>query len=235
MNEAEEIAKAIQESAKFGEKGLEVAEKAGEFFAKIFKEPVAEISGMITDKLRFLRWKRMVEMADEVNGILEKKGIHQTRAVPPKLALPILEEASLEEDNTLKFLWNNLLANAMNPQFNDEIRYGFVEMIKETTGIEATILREFYEILEKEGKLEPLDKIYDYRLNKEQIMDILKINAETYALSANNLMRMQLIAPAVIKAEGIKFGHEPTTIYKGIDAVTMTPLGVRFVEACIKE
>lgn len=54
MNEAEEIAKAIQESAKLGEKGLEIADKAGSFFAKVFKEPIDEISGIITDKLRFI-------------------------------------------------------------------------------------------------------------------------------------------------------------------------------------
>jgi hypothetical protein len=36
MSESEEIAKAIQESAKLGEKGLEIADKAGSFFAKVF-------------------------------------------------------------------------------------------------------------------------------------------------------------------------------------------------------
>jgi hypothetical protein len=39
--------------------------------------------------------------------------------------------------------------------------------------------------------------------------------------------------PAILKG-GVKMGPEPLTIYKGIDAVTLTPLGVKFVEACIK-
>ncbi len=34
MSEAEEIAKAIQESAKLGEKGLEIADKAGSFLPR---------------------------------------------------------------------------------------------------------------------------------------------------------------------------------------------------------
>lgn len=38
----------------------------------------------------------------------------------------------------------------MNPNFNDEIRYGFTEMIKNITGIEALMLNEFYNLLEKE-------------------------------------------------------------------------------------
>jgi len=233
MSEAEEIAKAIQESAKLGEKGLEIADKAGSFFAKVFREPINEISGMITDKLRFIRWKRMVQMADEVNKILEEKKIIDTRAVPPKIALPIIEEASLEDDPNLRYLWNHLLANAMNPNFNDELRYGFIEMIKGITGIEAKLLNEFYEVLRRDGKLRPLSDVFQYSLTKEQIMQALSISADVYAISVNNLMRMQLLSPAILKG-GVKMGPEPLTIYKGIDAVTLTPLGVKFVEACIK-
>lgn len=233
MSEAEEIAKAIQETAKLGEKGLETAEKAGEFIAKVFKEPIAEVSGMITDKLRFVRWKRMVQMSDEVNQILEDKGIKETKAVPPKLALPIFEDSSLEEDPNIQFLWNHLLANAMNPQFNDEIRYGFIEMIKNITAREAQLLNNFYQILQKENRLAPLENLSQYSLKKEPLIQMLGVSADQYALAANNLMRMQLIGPAIMTG-GISMGSEPVTIYKGIDAVTLTPLGVKFVEACIR-
>jgi len=233
MGDAEEIAKAIQETAKLGEKGLEIADKAGTFFAKVFREPIDEVSGMITDKLRFVRWKRMVQMSDEVNKILEDKNVHTTRAVPPKIALPLIEEASLEEDPNLQYLWNHLLANAMNPEFNGEIRYGFVEMIKEITGVEAILLNKFYEILNREGRIRPLSNIFNYSLTKEKLIQILGVSIDDYAVAANNLMRMQLISPAILKG-GARMGSEPLTIYKGIDAVTLTPLGVKFVEACIK-
>lgn len=230
--DAGEIAKAIQETAKLGEKGLEIADKAGSFFAKVFKEPINEISGMITDKLRFIRWKRMVQMADEVNKILDGKNIKDTRAVPPKIALPIMEEATLEEDPNIQYLWNHLLANAMNPNFNDELRYGFIDMIKNITGVEAKILNEFYFILQKENKLNPISSIYDYSIKKEQFLSIFKITPDIYAISVNNLMRLQLVSPAILKG-GVSMGSEPLTIYKGIDAITMTPLGVKFVEACL--
>ena len=134
MSETEEIAKAIQESAKLGQKGLETAEKAATFFAKVFKAPVDEISGMVTDKLRFIRWKRLIQMSEEVDQILKTKGAIHTRAVPPKLALPIFEDATLEEDPKIQDLWNHLLANAMNAEFNSEIRYGFIDMIKGASG-----------------------------------------------------------------------------------------------------
>ena len=246
MSGVEEIAKVIQEKAKLGQKGLSIAEKVGGFFAKLFKEPAVEVSGMITDKLRFIRWKRMIEITDEVNAILAQRGIVETRAVTPKIALPIMEEASLEDNPDIRFLWNHLLANAMDPSFNGEIRYGFVDMIKNITGLEAKILNDFYNLLQKNDSIRPIVRAYNYSINKEQIIEDLMISEEEYAIAVNNLMRLQLISPAVIKSSGISLsasalsptvsyglGEKPT-IFKGIDAITMTPLGVRFVEACIK-
>jgi len=234
MNETEEIAKAIQETAKLGEKGLETAQKIGGFFAKVFKEPIYEISGLITDKLRFVRWKRLVNMSEEVNKILSDRGVSETKAVPPKLALPIFEDSSLEDDQNIQHLWNHLLANAMDPGFNDEIRYGFIDMIKNITGTEARLLALFYNTLQQENKLTPLASIHQYSIDKEQLIGLLKLTPDQYSIAANNLMRMQLIGPAVIKASSISIGKESMTIFKGIDVVTLTPLGVKFVEACIK-
>jgi len=233
MSETEEIAKAIQETAKLGQSGLEIADKAGSFLAKVFKEPAYEISGIIHDKLRFIRWKNMVRMSEEVDKILKEKQVTSTRTVQLKMALPILEEASLEDDPSLQSLWNHLLANAMNPDFNDEIRYGFIDMIKNITGIEARILSELYNSLERDDRLLPLNHIHKYSFKEENIIMNLQISPDLYAISINNLMRMQLLSPAVFKG-GMSIGGEAVTIFKGIEAVTMTPLGVKFVEACMK-
>ncbi len=62
MSDAEEIAKAVQSVANFGDKALETSQKVGGFLARVFKEPIQEISGMVTDKLRFVRWQRLVAM-----------------------------------------------------------------------------------------------------------------------------------------------------------------------------
>jgi len=233
-DETKEIAKAVQSVAKLGEKSLDTAEKLGSFFSRVFHGPIQEVSGIITDKLRFVRWRRLVQMSDEVNIILERRGLKETRAVPPKLALPIMEDGSLEEDKTLQQLWNELLANAMDPQFNGELRYGFIEIIKNITGVEVAILSNFYDILKSEGRTNDLTTVAHWHLKKEQIMRIVGIDEVTYQLSIYNLMRMQCIGPAVLKSEGMRMGTEPATIYKGVDSVVLTPLGVKFIEACIK-
>ena len=233
MGETEEIAKAIQESAKLGVKGLDVAEKTADFFARVFKAPMEEIAYIVTDKLRFVRWIRLTRMSEEVDAILESKGVTDTRAVPPKLALPIFEDASLEDDSNIQHLWNHLLANAMNPNFNSDLRYGFIDMIKNITAKEAQLLDEFYSVLEQEDKVRPLSQLFDYSVTKDQLMSALRLEPDDYAVAANNLMRLQLVAPAVL-AGSIKMGSEPITVFKGINAITLTPLGVLFIEACIK-
>lgn len=234
MSDVEEIAKAVQKASDFGIKTLETSEKVGGFFAQVFKEPITEVAGILTDRLKFARWKRLVEMQSQVNEILSTRGISETRPVPPKLALPLLEESSLEDDSSLQYLWNHLLANAMDPGFSGDLRIGFIEMIKGLTAKDAQVLELFYGILKQENRLAPLESVIQYSLKKEQIMQALSISEADYQVSAFNLMRVQCIAPAVFKATGISFGDEATTIYKGIDVVTLTPLGVKFAQACME-
>jgi hypothetical protein len=231
VSEAEEYAKAVQSAANLGTKALDVSEKIGGFFAQVFKEPVQEVSGMITDKLRFIRWRRLVGLADEVNKILSEKGVRETRGVPPKLALPIFEESSLEDDPSLQYLWNHLLANAMDPKFNGELRYGFIDIIKNITGIEASILNNFYEILKGSDKTIDISKITKVTLTHQQIMKMVGVDRINYQVSIYNLMRTQCIGPAfLIKA----VLAEAVATYKEPDAFVLTPLGLRFVEACIR-
>ena len=223
----------LQKASDFGVKGLDISEKVAGFFAQVFKEPITELAGMLTDRLKFARWKRLVDMEDQVNEILKARGLSDTRSVPPKLALPLLQEASLEDDADLQQLWNRLLANAMDPSFSDDIRVGFVDMIKGLTARDAQILNSLYQALKGEGHLYPLEKVIQYSVEKEQIMQELSISEADYQVSAFNLMRIQCIAPSVIKA-GFSFKNGPATIYKGIDAVTLTPLGVKFAQACME-
>jgi hypothetical protein len=238
MSEIEKIAEAVQEVARFGEKSLETSEKVGGFFARVFQEPAEEVAGMITDKLRFVRWRRLLKMIDEVNCILSERGAHVPRAVAPKLALPIFEEASLEEDPTLQRLWSSLLANAMDPNFNGEIRYGFIDMIRNMTGKEIAILDYMYRSLKTKTALQHLVEIEQYRWAKEELTEGVAITEDDYLLSVCNLMRMQCVGPAPIPAHShlrTDIGMERLMVSKGADIIVLTPLGVRFVQACVPE
>jgi hypothetical protein len=138
----------------------------------------------------------------------------------------------LEDDDELQRIWANLMANAMDPKFSTALRMSFVDIIKSLAPLDAKLLKTFYETLKRDSSIN-WDKILDYSLKKEQICSVLNISSHDYEVSVFNLFRSQCLAPAVLVATGISFGNEPTTIYKGSKAVTMTPLGVDFVESCL--
>ena len=70
-----ETAKATQEVAKATVKGLEVSEKVGGFFAKVLGEPIETATGILGDKLKFMRWERQVRLVDRVQQINHDRGI----------------------------------------------------------------------------------------------------------------------------------------------------------------
>ena len=231
MNELEEVSKAVAETAKFGTKSVETTEKILGFLSKVFKEPIEQTSEIIGDKLKFIRWKRQVRMVDEVNKILIDKGISDTKQIPLKFAIPMIEAASIEEEDPLQNLWNKLIANSLDPNFKVEIRYSYIEIIKSLNPLDVKILNSMYKNLIKQNC--NLNQISNYSLKKEQIAGMVICNIDECIMSIYNLFRVQCLAPAVLKLESISAGGESPSVYKGIDEITMTPFGKSFIEACI--
>ena len=223
MSEIEEVARAAAEASKFGTRALETTEKLTSFVAKVFKEPIGDAVGIIGDRLRFMRWERQVRLADRVNEILNQRGIVETRAVPPRLALPIFENASMEDNNELQDLWAKLLANSMDSNFIPELRYAYLEIIKSLNPLDVKILHALYNWLSK--KETDWDRITQHMFTKQEICQRLSISSQDYEVSAYNLFRVQCLA-------------QPFTtmlvMSKDTQTVVITPLGKSFVEACIK-
>ena len=78
----------------------------------------------------------------------------ERRAVPPKLAIPILEESSLEEDDSLNSLWNALLANALDPDFAEEIRFAYTDIIKNLSPLDSLLMSAIYDAVKVAGYLD---------------------------------------------------------------------------------
>lgn len=228
----EEVAKAVAESAKFGTQTVKTTEKILGFVSKVINEPALITSGIIGDRLRLFRWERQIAYTDKVNGLLAARGITETKAVLPKFALPIIENASLEDDDGLQTLWAMLMANAMDPTSQVVIEMSFVEILKSLNTLDAKILHIIYQSLEQKGSAE-YDKVLGVIFDKTEICRVMSIDSKDYDVSVFNLFRTQCLSPGLIKSTGIMFGNEATTIYKGVDAVSMTPLGLAFVKSCI--
>lgn len=158
MSEIEESAKAIAETVKLCTTSVEAITKIGGFLSKVFDMPIESAIGIIGDKIEYARWERQNRFIDKVNEEQQKRGLTQFRAVPPKFAIPIIVNASIEEDNDLQDLWCKLITNYSDPNFDMEIRYAFIDMIKSLTTLDAKILKYVYDITMAINKKSNLNK-----------------------------------------------------------------------------
>jgi hypothetical protein len=100
---------------------------------------VDEVGGILGDKARVWRFKRTVSLLEKVKQFTTEKGI-DPKAVPLKTLLPILENASLEDDEYLHDMWAALLATAADTRMSNSVQPCFVEILKQLTSREAKFI-----------------------------------------------------------------------------------------------
>lgn len=89
---ATEGAKAAGELAKASGKAIDAAREAGGFVARHIEGPLEQVMGLIEDRLRFVRWERLMQRAV---ALLEESAAQGTiRPVPLSFAIPLLEAGS---------------------------------------------------------------------------------------------------------------------------------------------
>lgn len=142
MSEIEETAKATQEVAKTVSNALDKSEKFGTFITKYFGTTMEQSIGIFNDKLKYWRWENQVNLISKANQKMEKLGIDiPIKQIPLKLGLPLIEAASLEDDNELQELWANLLVNS-STEFSLERSY--ISVLEQLSSVEAQILVSIY-------------------------------------------------------------------------------------------
>ncbi|OAI15308.1 hypothetical protein A1359_09600, partial [Methylomonas lenta] len=103
--------------------------------------------GIFEDKLKYMRWERQVRLMQRAEQLLTEAGLtHPTRPIPLKLAVPLLEAASLEDDDSLQDLWVRLLVNAANVQSRTTLQRAYISILEQLTPLEASILLNIYSL-----------------------------------------------------------------------------------------
>lgn len=249
-SEVIEIAKATQEVAKASATAIDATKQLGGFVAGVIGESVSATIGILNDKLKFIRWERQLRLYDKWRSIIELRGISDARRIiPPKLALPIIENAVLEENDELQDLWAELLASAMDPNFEGEIRIAFIDIIKQLEVSDANILHRAYFEFRKNTELKaklahamPGDTWFsptEYELNGSGLRSQLNIPKQAFETSIDNLFRLRCLAPFLSSEEfdGVRNGvphKNRISIQHNYEPLCITALGIAFVEACMK-
>ncbi len=79
-----------------------------------------------------MRWERQHRLIEKAHEFLGERGYQfPVNQLPPKLAIPILQNASLEENNFLQDKWASLLVNASDPNFPLSIEIKHTSILNE--------------------------------------------------------------------------------------------------------
>jgi Abortive infection alpha len=109
--------------------------------AKRMLGPAAdEVAEMWRDRVRLYRYGRQLDCLKKAEQMAKDAGF-TPKAVPIKLLFPLLEGASLEENEDLHTMWAALLANAASPTKAEQVRPGFVAILKQMAPDEAALLK----------------------------------------------------------------------------------------------
>nr|WP_240331940.1 Abi-alpha family protein [Sulfurospirillum tamanensis] len=184
-----------------------------------------------------MRWERQVRLIEQVEKINHERGINGKEIpVSPKLAIPIIENASLEEDDLLQDLWAKLMSSAQGKNSSSEVRSAFIDIIKQLEVIDVKILNAMFDGYVNAVGQDNIQKESPRRISfsKNNIMNVLKISEYDYEDSIDNLMRVRCVCSEVKVMSHMNIGGESATIDKGYDSLNLTSLGVKFVIACIK-
>ncbi len=221
----EETAKAGQEIAKTAGKAIEASEKLGGFVARFIAGPLEQASGIVEDKLKYLRWERQARLMKRAEEFMQEIGLRDpTRAVPLKLAIPLLEGASLEDDDELQDLWAKLLVNAADANSTIEIKRVFVDILESIGPLEAQILDVVYRL--------PFEKMQHQGVLTKDLPRLAMIASDDanfkpepaspeIELALANLARLGCLSPDKTIGGGEVFSQ-----------INPTLLGKTFVEAC---
>jgi hypothetical protein len=197
-------------------KGADLAEEgARNFLSKVLGSPLEEVGALLHDKVRARRFRNQVNTLVKTRDMLAEAGI-SPKAVPLKVLVPLLEGASLEDDESMSARWAALLANAANPNHAHAVLPACVAILKELTPTEARML----DSLAGETRFGPWKRMH-------RVSDF----ARTYQLSdaevgvyTDNLLRHRLIEnpPMDFRSYGVG-------VYFHLG---LSDLGYAFVTAC---
>ena len=97
------------------EKGLELAQN---FLGKIISSPAMKEVGMVVfDQVRSFRYKRQIDTLVKTEKYAKERGI-KLKEIPIKILVPLLENASLEDNEEMQDKWVKMLTNMVDSECN---------------------------------------------------------------------------------------------------------------------
>lgn len=216
--------KAIEEVAKTSGKGIDAVKKFCNFIAEYTSGSIREACGIFEDKLKYARWENQARLMRKAKEFLKKNGLDApNKALPFKLAVPLLQAATLEDNDYLQDMWAKLLVNSTSQNSNFDLQRVYIDILERLSPFDAEILEKIYSI--------PYKTVLHKQIVTSALPDSVEVPKkelgkaaepdDSIKISLLNLDRLNCIFIAKSMGGGQLFG-----------IVHQTLLGNNFIEAC---
>lgn len=228
-NDTTETAKAVQEIAKTTSKGIDAIRDASPFINRVFGPLVENAVGLLSDRLQYYRLSQFLTLKDKTNALLDARCITDTQAVPPHIALPLIEAATITDNEELQDLWAGLMANALDPAFKEDIRPAYISIIKDLSPLDARVLQLVNDGVNSFAQTWPSGQEYpSFDLTK--FAEDIGVDHDEFEISLQNLARLRCLS-AVSDLDGTERQVTSKNQY-WMFSIRITPLGRALLKAC---
>ena len=152
------------------------------FLEKLAGPAAEEIGLMIQDQVKFYRFKNQLKILNKAKLLLDKNKI-EPKTIPLRTLIPLLEGASLEDNDYLADKWAALISNAASGSLNKGNHPSYPKILMELSPIDAVLFDEIYSI----------DDTIMWSNFKPQFAKNHSLSIEDVSFSYENLFRLSLI------------------------------------------
>ncbi|MBN1841318.1 MAG: DUF4393 domain-containing protein, partial [Deltaproteobacteria bacterium] len=216
--------KMVQDLAGAG-KIAEATERGTREFRELIKDLLSpsanEIGECIADKVRIYRFKSTVRAIRKAQKQIKESGL-SAQPIQLKHLIPMLEGASLEEDDGLTSKWAGLIASAVT---KSDVLPAFAEILRQLSPEEARMLDFMFDnASDLPGIAGPA-----YGVDKAKLQSFSGLSQQQFLVRIQNLHRLELIVQLTHSMS------EPIRGFRGWGqwgTVGLTALGEAFVTIC---
>src|ERR1700683_382824 len=189
--------------------------------------PAATTVGLsLDDSAKVWRFKRKIHLLEEVRRQVEQTGA-DIRPIATRLFFPVLEAASIEDDDEMQTRWAALLANEATNV--GSVHPSFIDILRQLAPDDARLLDRLCDDCEmrKSRRVRPTGKYF----GDDEMERIL----ESHEDSLENLVRLGLIQSEYEIEDRNKWAERGQPVLPPVDLNSwyeLSDFAVRFVQAC---
>jgi len=181
-----EEAEAAKEIAITTGKAIDAGVKLGGFFRLVLGDAAIELGGAVKDWATYFRYKNLLNIQDKVFKLHKKRNIEgNTIPIPPRYAIPLIQNASQEDNDDIQTLWAGLVANSTDPDKKLNVKKIYIEILSSLEPIDVQIILYF----SKQGwHLFP--EVPGGGITIEKLSSGLNLSEDDIVISLQNLHRL---------------------------------------------